>query len=447
MGTLVLELNDCESRLTDGSSLRYASPGYAVLREGAVLTGSAARAQAHLHPRETNSQFWLRLGTEPLAHPHPGARHHADLAYAHLNHIHREAGEPAELVFAAPGHFSRDQLAILLGVARRCAFRAVGLVDSAVAAASLYPLASEAIHLDVQLHQCVITHLITQNGELSRGTVDVVPGAGLLQLHDRWARVITSAFIQQSRFDPMHAALSEQQLYDRLPSWLDTLAAEGDVHAELGNSRNTWRAQLRLSDLVEAAREIYRQIIDASDATHGRQVLLSHRMMALPGFTAHFPGSTALPASAIAEACTLHLALIRSEDQALRFVTRLPARSGPRPAVVSAAPSPTAPALATLPSHLVTAARAYRLDSGVLHLVHSDGSGWQAMREAIATRACTVRGEDDGCWLEPMPRVRLLCNDRPVSAAMRVFAGDRIRMPELDEEALWLVAESPVLPA
>ena len=88
MSLAVLELNDAELAIGDAAGIRARSPGFAHLLPQGAVVGEAARRRARLDPRRTISQFWVRLGTEPLHQPTPQVRHHADLAYQQLLHVH-----------------------------------------------------------------------------------------------------------------------------------------------------------------------------------------------------------------------------------------------------------------------------------------------------------------------------------------------------------------------
>jgi hypothetical protein len=116
----VLELNDAALLLGDAGGVVVRSPGFALLTADAPVLGEAARAVARIDPRRTNNQFWQRLGTEPLHHAPTHTRHHADIGYRHLLHVHELGGKPAEVLLAVPGSFTREQLALLLGIAERC---------------------------------------------------------------------------------------------------------------------------------------------------------------------------------------------------------------------------------------------------------------------------------------------------------------------------------------
>lgn len=447
----VLELNDIALLLGNGTGTPTRSPGFATLTRDAVVTGAAALAQARLNPRQTVSQFWLRLGTEPLHNARSHARHHADLAWAQLQQLAAAAGSPAELILAVPGSFTREQLAVLLGVAQRASFRAVGLVDSALAAASTAHIPHSALHLDLQLHQCVLTRLVRDGDMLVRERVHTVAGAGLLQLQERLAQLVTARFIHHSRFDPMHAAATEQQLYDRLPAWMAALEDGEDVHAELRNGTASYHAKLGIGEVLEAAQPVYAQIVDAVQRERQGAVLLcSARLAALPRLGRLLPEAIRLPEDAAIRACLRHAALIRSEDAALRFVTRLPAildapgaglASAPAPAASTASKPAPAPAADT-PSHLVAGGRALRLAPGSLYL-HEGAHGWTLTRRLPPDLAGTLSWDGAQWWLMPAAGHALALDGEPVRSATLLRAGQRLALPARRAE-LWVVAETPV---
>jgi len=436
----VLELNDAELTIGDANGILARSPGFAhVLPQGTVV-GETARNRARLDPRRTISQFWLRLGTEPLHQSTPHTRHHADLAYHQLVHVHELAGRPPELLLAVPGSFSREQLAILLGIAERCPFRATGLVDSALAAASTLVLPGAALHLELQLHQCVLSRLALEDGTLVRSEVRTVAGAGLAQLQERWARRAAAAFIQQTRFDPLHAAAIEQQLCDRLPEWLAALALEDDATAELQQGPNRYRATLRAGEMLDAVHPVYEQLLEALARDSGDgALLLGPHAARLPRFAERVPGAITLDAEAAIRGALQHASLIRGTERALRFVTRLPARGDPQ--AVASAPHREAPdpGAAPAPTHLVAGTRALRLAPGTLYLHGDDAAGWHLARSASPASRCILEW-DGHCWhASAPPGVLLRIDGLPAPTSTPVRSGTRLG---IQDATLLFVTES-----
>src|SRR5690606_26351055 len=186
----IIELNDAGLRvgsLDQPQELLHQSPGLAVLESsGNLLLGAGAMAQTRLHPLQSNNIFWHRLSTEPLSFQSASYRHHADLAYSQLLALHQFIPQSERIIFALPATYTREQMALLLGIVDQCPFRAVSLVDSAVAAAVPHVQRRKSIHLDIQLHQCVLTEMELVEGQLAGQRVEVMSGLGLQAMWERW---------------------------------------------------------------------------------------------------------------------------------------------------------------------------------------------------------------------------------------------------------------------
>lgn len=299
------------------------SPGYALLQGDSVVTGEAARKSAWLEPQRSYQQYWRQLNLAPLSHHNRAARHHADLAYAQLQQIHRDSGEPQEVVLAVPGSFDRDQLALLLGLVKASSFQAIGLVDSAVAAAS-QALDGSGLHLDIELHQCVITQL-QGNGEVQRISAEPLHELGLKTMMDSWAHFIADEFIHQYRYDPLHTAAGEQQLYDLLPTWLQALRTASQTTATLDTAKGNFHLQLLRQELLAATQDRLQRLADAvRKLQRGNPIIyLSHRMARLPGLKELLPNAQVLSEQAVLNGCLAHIDQIRSDSSSLSFVTRL----------------------------------------------------------------------------------------------------------------------------
>lgn len=445
MSLAVLELNDAALLLGDAGGVVVRSPGFALLAADAPVLGEAARAAARIDPRRTNNQFWQRLGTEPLHHAPPHTRHHADLGYRHLLHVHEQGGKPAEVLLAVPGSFTREQLALLLGIAERCPFRACGLVDSALAAAATVQLPGPAIHLELQLHQAVLTQIENEAGTLSRGAVRTVPGAGFAALQDRWARRAAEAFIRQCRFDPLHAAASEQALYDLLPGWLESLSREESVEVEIRQQDNRHRATLRAGEMLDAAQSTYTDLLEAlAREGAGASILLGSHMARLPRFAERVPEAHRLEEDAPLRGALLNAARVRSEERALRFVTRLP--GGDVPQTVAPLHAVAIPTRATnqqvsrvLPAtHLVAGGSALRLFGERLYLAGSAADGWRLSRTDPGDARCQLDQADGDWYAAPTPGVLLRMDGLPAPGRMKVRAGTRLGV---EDETLMFVAE------
>jgi len=333
------------------------SPGYAVWEgrgDVPVITGIEARKRAWLAPRRAHHRFWHALDAHtPLPRPFPRGWTPADLAHAHLEAV--RGGLQGELervtdsfVLAVPGSFDPRQLGLLLGVCAAAGLPVSGLVDLAVAAATATTAATaatattattatatadgvwngpdaagprRAVHFDLHLHRTVITELaVVGDGSVIRRDVERVD-IGRIDLEDTWARHLAAAFVRSTRFDPLHAAATEQSLYQRLPTWLEALsedreAGDDDGDGETGElpfalhlGGEERAVEIPREAAVDAVSGLYRRITEPLRSLAGRDdpgataLLLSPTATGLPGLTERlealgYPTVIPLPAGA-----------------------------------------------------------------------------------------------------------------------------------------------------
>ncbi|MEQ9462579.1 MAG: hypothetical protein RJQ10_02870 [Haliea sp.] len=405
-----LDINDSNLQLWHGDK-RLQSPGYALLEDGQYRFGNTARAAARLRPREVSTRHWWQLSTDPLQPALGPARHSADLVHAHLRALHREAGSPAELVLAAPGSMHKEQLALLLGIIQQCPFDAVGLVNRSVALASLYAADGPLFHLEIQLHQALLSELRAEHGSVTFQRATALPGSGLLQLQERVVEAAASAFIRQTRFDPRRRAETEQQLYDALPAALQQLQQSNETSLTV----NGYHARIARSDL-RAASETLVSSVSSARGEPGTTLLLDPLAALLPGLQERLAG-TLLQAADLPRALAAHESQLVQRAESLVFVASLPQlgeRSGdsaPAAAVTTAA-QPVPPQ----PTHLLQGSRARPLQTAGTSL----GDGWSLLR-----------GDNDVWRLHAARGAGALeHNGQPGEDSMPVASGDRLRLAD-----------------
>jgi hypothetical protein len=399
--TCILELNDAGITVYRDRAVLHRTPGVAVVLDDAIQFGEPALRLSRMHPRQTNQQYFALLNADPLPAPGGRARNHADLVYLHLQtlkpHIDDAGGE---VLLAVPGILSPDQLGVLLGVLQEVGIGVSGFVDAAVAASSTQAGDGRIYHIDTMLQRIVITAL-EMDEQVSKHSVQEVPECGLLRILDSWINVVADRFVRETRFDPLHAAATEQQLFNQVYDWADQGAGSSDLTVEIDHAGHTRRVELGRAALEEKAGQRFRQLADA--VPMGSQVFVSARSARLPGLRLALHALQAeiveLPGEALAGGCLQNLAQIIPESGELRLVTRLPASSGMR----REAPAPARAAPAT-PTHVVYDGVAVTLRNSSLP-VRCDAGNW---------------------FLDGAAEAAL--NDGPVHHAHPLAPGDRIRV-------------------
>ncbi len=434
MNMKVVELNDSAIGLGDASGILVQSPGFA-LADGKLLhIGEEAERQARLKPTSSFNKYWHELSLEPL--PQQGQfRHAADIAHAHLLHLAEIAeldGDSHEVIFAVPGNFSQQQLAILLGIAGQTPFKPVGIADSALAAAIALAEAEHIIYIDMQLHQVVLTQLRIKDEHIATASVVQVPGVGSQNFMDLMMQLSTELFIQQSRFNPQHNAESEQQLYNALPAWLQQEDNEqGSLQLELSSAGNLYTAKMPRESLVQSLAGHYRKIatqLEALGKNTSSQILLNPKIAAMPGFSKalqQYGDLVVVPPGTVQRACLEHSAAIVAGERGMHRVSTLPLKAEHKEAMANRG------AAAELPTHLLYQHRAFPLEGlRVTNKPELNGSQTATLNLSLAGLPEQLgrierRGKAlylhvvDGEWRR---------NEQAVSGELELVLGDRLQV-------------------
>ncbi|MEX2131071.1 MAG: hypothetical protein WD772_06250 [Pseudohongiellaceae bacterium] len=443
MSLRIIELNDCDVRVTGEEGFVARSPGFALLSNKGLKLGEAAEKQARLHPTRSFNKFWHQLSLEPLTHSMGGVRHHADLAYAHLLHLAELAGLKDDVMLAVPGNFTSHQLSILLGLAKQCPFRTIGVVDSALAAVAGRAGNQSLVYIDLQLHQILLSRFSVRDGILERDSVIQVPGVGSQNFLDLMMQFATSLFIQQCRFNPQHNAESEQQLYNELPSLLSQARDQSSsLMMELKAGSSVHQAKISQEGLKRKLNAYYQKIAQQLKTLVGNessQVLVSQRLGEFPGFLesfADFGAIDLISPEELGRSCMINSEHIGAVGGELRFVTSLPfvqsqSRSGKR--------AGSKPENQEDPTHVLFEDWALPLGRVEINNRESvNGSGITSGNINLA-----VKGLPD--YLGQLERrgneVFILCgesgaflNNEKIAGKRRLHRGDRLRFSERSKE-------------
>ena len=302
MRTLGLEISDagimvaaCDPErllIIDGEDTE--SPGFALAKRKRFFLGRAAERKAHLYPREVIDCFWDQLNTQPLEQANPYAQNHAELAYEHLARIWKAIKDHGnEMMIAVPASFNKDHMGLVLGIARELSIPVKGFVPQAVAATPNHEPEGLLLHLDIHLHRAEVTCLKWEDEDrLIQKDSAWDEGRGISRLYKEWINSIAEEFVRVTRFDPLHKAASEQELYDRLPDVLTQLQKSPSVVFEMRVGSKTYHITLTRDLFLQKCEPVFQAInhlINRMLQQHGKNdagvvFQMTHRLSRLPGF-------------------------------------------------------------------------------------------------------------------------------------------------------------------
>lgn len=450
-GMIAIELNDAGIRVADVSGLLADSPGYAHLSEDGMQFGQVALGRAKLEPSLSFNRYWQHLDDQPLPRAHVQARSQADLVHGHLKALWSGLNEtPEDVVLVLPGTWSRDQIGLLLGIAEALDMPVRLLVDASLAAAEAPTDCATLLHLDLHLHQAVLSTL-TQTDTLSVTAAQRIDDVGLIGFREDWARSIGRRFVRETRFDPLHRAQSEQALHDALPTLLKNLRSEGRDTLELATGETPCPLTLGRVDLETASSarvQVLLREIDRLAATDGvTEVQLTARSAEVPGLIQAIDAeqglrTQVLPADAavlggldLATTCshpTHGVAWIRSRPLNAAAASGLQVGGED----VTEGPSPT---------HLLYQERAHAIGPHPLVVGRAPPAGVYGLRlegelHGVSREHCSIRLEPQGAVLKDLSRYGTYLNGRRLDAEAYLRAGDRVRIGTPGVELLLIQA-------
>ncbi|MBM0104528.1 FHA domain-containing protein [Steroidobacter sp. S1-65] len=432
------------------------APGVALLEDQTTVTGVDALQRLRVKPLLANTNFWRALSTQPLTRPSRVAGTTADVAFAQAEQLLGRFKGSESVLLAVPAGYTREQLGLLLGVINETGVRVAGLVDAALAACSLEPAPARVLHLDLELHQALLTVLEYSGGEhpgLKRSRYEIALRHGLLGIQQTLMQFIAENFVRKTRFDPLHEASSEQRLHDRLPAWLSELQQAETITLSFQFDQRELQLEMERGQLIAAAEphyaELLRLVQGARVAGMAIDLRVSQRVASMPGLldrlrTLRDCTIQVLPPAAAAWGALQYEASIRRAPDSLALVYQLPvsrAESGETQAPDFEATPPQ-----LRPTHVLFQGRAWSIDEQPLTIGWAVEGRPRALTlpsalPGISRSHCTLVRRNGAVMIEDHSTYGSFVNDEKVVGRTALTVGDRLRLgsPGITLELIQLV--------
>jgi hypothetical protein len=275
-----------------------------------------------------------------------------------------------------------------------------------------------------------------------------------MSFYQGWLELVSTTLVKRTRFDPLHDAATEQQLFDLLAGCAGDAAAHGSAQAVVTKGTERFEVALTRDQFAQVGQSLHREIIrllhDLRPAGAPLALVVPSLIERLPGLSDELEQFTgcellSLPDGFAAQTFS-QLDLPGEPDQTVRLLRRLPAnRQGGEVARTSlgADRETRAP-----PSHLLLNGQVYALGGGEPLVIGRTPTGPRtiALSEGLAgvsRRHCTLTSEGNEVVLVDHGSFGTYVNGERVAERVRVYAGDRVRIGDPGVE-LALISVSDV---
>lgn len=449
MATLAAHLNDFAISVTDADRILYREPGFALLEDDHLATGDEAYSSARIKPRRINNRYWFDLKTTPFSDPRFRHMSAADLVSRQLEDIWKRVASPGDrLALAVPPYMNNDNLGLLLGIAMELNIDVVAMVDSSVCATRRNYQHAVPVHIDLSLHTAMLTRLMQEEqAQVERSAI--IDDCGVLALYDNWIQIIAEAFVQQSRFDPLHTAETEQALQDNMPGWMSVAASADTVPMQLEYRGIVHQAEIESLEWVAAASPVYQNIVSNLRALFRAEdtpaIQLSDRAARMPGLADTLKTRVGGEVFLLGPGATARGLLQRCpRDNSSGGLTLL--RHLPWDQASIDVQSVDSATEGGRPTHLLFGNHAYSIGSELLVLgaQAADGERWldfQTEMPGVSRRHCTIGQEKGQCVVTDHSRYGTYLNGHRIDGSAVLQTGDVVRVGTPGFELRLITAE------
>jgi hypothetical protein len=438
-GPFVIELDDRAVALAHEGQVITCAPSVVFDGGNEEPVGSPAWHALRRQPTAISTRHFRDLAREP-ASQRAMALISADLG-GRLAANTPPPGAPVWI--AASAQLNARSLGAVLGVARTLSLPVEGFVDAAVARVAALGIDRTALVLEIGLHHMAVT-AVHGGGQARRRRVVIGERGGLIDLYQSWLDLISSAMVKRTRFDPLHDAITEQQLFDALPQVASAAAATGSAVASVTAGNDRFETPLSRDQLAQAGQPVYREMLnllhDLRPAGTPIALLVPRIAQELPGLREaldQFIGCelvTHEDGFAAAAASLMELPAHGGEEP-VRLVRRLPSlRLSEVEALASRELLGREEARAAQASHVLFNGKAFSLNRDSLIVgrqpVASHAIALPEGLAGVSRRHCSFVRVAGEVVLVDHSSFGTYVNGERVSERVRVHAGDRVRLGE-----------------
>ena len=458
MALVALEVNGVALTGAGPAGVLFSEPGVALMRKRRMIFGRRAAEMARRRPHRRYSGYWEILSDEPLSRPARGFRSHADLAHGQLRELWKRFGESADgisgVILVVPAGAGEDRLALLLGIAEEAGLPVTGLVESGVAAVRGAAADRACLHIEATDERMAVSRLARRGGRIQCEEILYDGRPGVRHLRSAITGYAAGRFVAASRFDPLDIDATEQELSEKLDSWLDAMLAGGERRVELEAAPVPATAVLSRDEFLASIERLLGSVGNALRSwCTGRKaadVYLSGSLAGAPGCVAAFARLLAcdvqvLPTGAAALGALERFRPAAGSGNRYVLVRSLPAVDIPdkgqgmlisRPDTGAADAGEQESPGGRTPTHLVLGAQAWRIGPEGLHLGSAPQSGGFSVvlspQAGVSRNHCTVALENGQVLLHDHSRYGTRLNGVPMADSTPLRGGDVVGVGPLE---------------
>ncbi len=436
MSRLALFPNDAGITLLSDAGTLYRQPGFALLDGDELRTGDEAYAHARIDPRRVQHRYWSELSLTPFIDRQFAHLSAADLVSRHLEQIWTQH-RGSDVIVAVPGGWSNEQVGLLLGIAQELQIPIVALVHASAAATRREYRNAAPVHIDMGLHATTLARM-GQSGQAQVEQTEVLDDCGIHSLYDTWLKFVAEAFVQQSRFDPLHTAETEQALLVQLGASVGGAAERDTLSFELTHGGLSHRAEVESLALVNAAASYYQQIASRLRALHRAgetpALQVTDRVARLPGLVEQLQARVGGQVFALESGATARGALARLADasagaERLSLKRQLAWDQSP----FEITEDVSSAVHAGTPTHLLFGSTAYALTDGALAIGSQPQDSARSIvlgqdMPGVSRLHCRLSVDDGRLVVDDSSRYGTFLNGHRISGSTVLQVGDTLRI-------------------